>query len=214
VRSKYRAANSQICQQRKYFEGTYAARVRFTDKAVYGQSRDQVVQTFYAISPYVKDFDPDYSEMDCEYLPNGGWGAKESSLFNTSWETFQLEPWVAKNQSDRRGGALEGWHTLVLVVSGGKVEYYLDGMRTAAHGGRNYPRVPMSLNFNLWFIREGVSPDKNPRVWHEDIDWAFHAKDRILTPRQVEDEVAALRASGRAFVDTVPTLNLPCPCNF
>lgn len=205
---------AQLCQQRKYFEGTYAARVRFTDKAVYGPSRDQVVETFYAISPYVKDFDPDYSEADFEYLPNGGWGAKESALFNTSWETFQLEPWVARNQSDRRGGALDGWHTLVLVVSGGKVEYFLDGVRTASHGGKNYPRVPMSFNFNLWFIRDGVSADKNPRVWHEDVDWAFHAKDRVLTPQDVEAEVSALRAAGKTFVDTVPSLNLTCPCNF
>jgi hypothetical protein len=205
---------AQLCQQRKYFEGTYAARVRFTDKAAYGSSRDQIVQTFYAISPYVKDFDPEYSEMDFEYLPNGGWGARESTIFNTSWETFQLEPWVARNQSDRRAGPLEGWHTLVMVVSGGKVEYYLDGVRTASHGGKNYPRVPMSMNFNLWFIRDGVSPDKNPRAWHQEIDWAFHAKERVLTPQAVEAEVAALRSAGKGFLDTVPSLNLTCPCNF
>ena len=35
---------------------------------------DQVVQTFYTITPYLEPLDPDYSEMDYEYLPNGGWG--------------------------------------------------------------------------------------------------------------------------------------------
>src|SRR6185369_5092337 len=35
---------TQICHQRKYFEGTYAARVRFTDVALSGPAGDQIVQ--------------------------------------------------------------------------------------------------------------------------------------------------------------------------
>ena len=42
---------SQFCHQRKYFEGTYAARVRFTDAPVSGRNGDQLVQTFYMIAP-------------------------------------------------------------------------------------------------------------------------------------------------------------------
>src|SRR5215208_3753823 len=37
---------AQICHQRKYFEGTYAARVRFTDAPVSGPGGDQIVQSF------------------------------------------------------------------------------------------------------------------------------------------------------------------------
>ncbi|MFS8084114.1 MAG: glycoside hydrolase family 16 protein, partial [Acidobacteriota bacterium] len=65
---------SQICHQRKYLEGTYAARVRFVDLPTDGPSGDQLVESFYTISPLKAPWDPDYSELDFEYLPNGGWG--------------------------------------------------------------------------------------------------------------------------------------------
>ena len=65
---------AQFCHQRKYCEGTYAARVRFTDTAVAGPDGDQIVETFYHITPLKAPLDPDYSEQDFEYLPNGGWG--------------------------------------------------------------------------------------------------------------------------------------------
>src|SRR5438067_11606969 len=42
---------TQICHQRKYLEGTYAARVRFTDNAASGPGGDQIVESFYTISP-------------------------------------------------------------------------------------------------------------------------------------------------------------------
>jgi hypothetical protein len=207
---------AQLCQARKYFEGTYAARIRFSDKAAYGSSKDQLVMSFYTSSPYVKDFDPNYSELDFEYLPTGGWGANGAAMFNTSWETFQLEPWDARNQSGHVAGSLGGWHTLVMQVSGGKVNYYVDGKKFAEHGGKNYPRLAMSFNFNLWFIKDGISTDKNPRVWHEDIDWVLHVKDQVLTPAEVESQVAELQKSGTTLTDTVPAMNppLPCPCNF
>src|ERR1051325_4500459 len=69
-----KTTQTQICHQRKYFEGTYAARVRFTDVTLSGPSGDQIVQSFYTIAPLKAPMDPDYSELDFEYLPNGGWG--------------------------------------------------------------------------------------------------------------------------------------------
>jgi len=66
---------TQICHQRKYLEGTYAARVRFVDVPTDGPSGDQLVESFYTISPLKAPWDPDYSELDFEYLPNGGWGS-------------------------------------------------------------------------------------------------------------------------------------------
>ena len=42
---------AQFCHQRKYLEGTYAARVRFSDAPISGPDGDQIVQTFYNIAP-------------------------------------------------------------------------------------------------------------------------------------------------------------------
>src|SRR5256885_267987 len=71
---------TQICHQRKYLEGTYAARVRFVDVPKDGPIGDQLVESFYTISPLKAPMDPDYSELDFEYLPNGGWGRGGAAL--------------------------------------------------------------------------------------------------------------------------------------
>ncbi len=75
---------TQICHQRKYLEGTYAARVRFVDVPTDGPSGDQLVESFYTISPLKAPMDPDYSELDFEYLPNGGWGIAGPTLYTNS----------------------------------------------------------------------------------------------------------------------------------
>lgn len=204
---------AQFCHQRKFFEGTYAARIRFADKAASGPSGDVVVQSFYLISPLEKDLSPKYSELDFEYLPNGGWGATGPALFNTSWETVQMEPWKALNDHHITAGKQGGWHVLVLQVAAGEVKYYLDGKLTARHSGKHYPKVPMSLNFNLWFTREGVAKDEAMRTWHEDIDWVFHAQNKVLTPAEVEAAVAGYRKAGTARLDTVPQQQPPLPCD-
>src|SRR5215218_3851205 len=98
------AANTtqaQICHQRKYREGTYAARVRFSDAPISGPDGDQLVQSFYTISPLKAPMDLDYSELDFEYLPNGGWGIDGTTLYGTTWETFYPEPnWKKDNIFD------------------------------------------------------------------------------------------------------------------
>jgi hypothetical protein len=100
---------SQICHQRKYLEGTYAARVRFVDLPTEGPGGDQLVESFYAISPLKAPMDPDYSELDFEYLPNGGWGKSGPTLFVTSWKTFSPEPnWKQVNVSNNGSGSQAG----------------------------------------------------------------------------------------------------------
>jgi hypothetical protein len=209
-------SQTQVCHQRKYLEGTYATRVRFRDASTRGPDGDQVVETFYAISPPGAPLDPDYSELDWEYLPNGGWGVRPSVLFVTTWETFQLDPWIAVNDHTPAVGSLDGWHTLVMQVAKGTVRYYLDGARLASHGGKYYPEVPMSINYNLWFVSDGLAAPGESRRYDEDVDWVFHRAGAVLSPAQVRAAVAKLRRTNVAFVDTVPAATPPLvsPCNF
>jgi len=208
---------AQICHQRKYFEGTYAARVRFTDAPVSGPGGDQIVQSFYTISPLKAPMDLDYSELDWEYLPNGGWGIDGPTLYSTTWETFSPEPnWKKDNMFKTTNGSQAGWHTLVTQVFDKNVRYFVDGKLFAEHGGNYYPEDTMSINFNLWFIRDGMTKANERREYQEDIDWVFHQAGTALTPEQVEAAVAAMRRKSVKFKDTVPAKvpALESPCNF
>jgi hypothetical protein len=208
---------SQICHQRKYLEGTYAARVRFVDLPTDGPSGDQLVESFYTISPLKAPWDPDYSELDFEYLPNGGWGSVGPTLYTTSWRTFSPEPnWKKDNVFNMSSGSIAGWHTLVTQVSGGKVNYFIDGRPLAEHGGQYYPRSLMSINFNLWFIKDATVKSSVVRHYQEDIDWVFHEARKILTPEEVEAKVAGLRRRSVKFQDTVsaPVPALISPCDY
>lgn len=200
----------QLCHERKYREGTYAARVRFTD----GPGPDEIVQTFYMISPLREPNAPEYSEIDFEYLPQGGWGRKGPILFSTTWETFQPEPnWKANNIHESKVRSYDGWHTLVVQVSNGEVRYFVDGTPFATHSGDFYPESLMSINFNLWFTRHGLKDAGERRIYRQEIDWVYHAANEVLSPADVENAVAKLRTSGVKFRDTVPDAHLESPCD-
>ena len=155
---------TQICHGRKYLQGTYAARVHFSNEPASGPDGDQVVETFYTITPYEEPLKPEYSEMDFEYLPNGGWGLPPMTFAFTTWETVQIEPWNADNKSDQRFENTEGWHTLVVQAMDGTVRYFVDGKQVAVHTGNYYPDAPMSINFNLWFINDGLNGSSEARL--------------------------------------------------
>lgn len=211
---------AQLCHARKSLAGTYAARVRFADEPVSGADGDPVIQTFYAVSPLRFDYDPLFSEMDWEYLANGGWGSDKTRLYGITWQTVKLEPWEAHNAPHEEFGPLGGvWRTLVMQVdaAAGRTRWYLDGRPIAEHGGRNHPVAPMAISFNLWFSSGGLLPaSAAPRVWRQQVDWVFHARHTLLSPAQVEAEVQALRRAGVARQDTVPPAQPPLasPCNF
>ena len=207
---------TQICHQRKYYEGTYASRIFFTNEPVTGRDGDNIVQTFYLISTPELEEKPDYSEMDYEYLPNGGWGFSDSTFFATSWETYRLEPWFADNESGIKQDDLAGWHMLVIQVGNDEINYYVDGKHFATHDKYFYPEVPLSINFNLWFIDGGLIRSSGLREYTEQIDWVFHARDVILSPDEVLEQVEALREEDISFVDSVPAWNpeLESLCDF
>lgn len=210
-------SQAQICHARKYLEGTYAARIRFSDEPVSGDDGDVVVQTFYAVSHLKHDFDPEFSEVDWEYLPNGGWGDTATRLYGITWQTVRIEPWQAHNQAHQEKRSVAGWHTLVLQIKDGKTRHYLDGVMLAEHGGRNYPVVPMSINFNLWFSPGGILPvSTTARVYEQDVDWVFHAKDQLLTPAQVDAQVSAFRALNKTYIEEIAPSAPPLPstCDF
>lgn len=206
---------AQVCQQRKFREGTWATRIRFADRPAAGPGGDQVVHAFYGISPLAAPLDPDFSELDWEYLPNGGWGRAGPTLWTTTWETARLDPWLADNVTLPTSGALAGWHTLVIQVRKGSVTYHLDGARRVVHGGRFYPEAPMSLNYNAWFVDGGLLAAGPVRSYVQDVDWAFQAAGAALRPQQVVARVAAFRKTGVRFRDTVPSPRPPLasPCN-
>ena len=182
----------QLCHARKYLNGTYAARVRF-------------------------DYDPDYSELDWEYLPYGGWDETKPRLYGVSWHTVRLDPWDAYNQAHQEFGFLKGWHVLMTQVADGQVRWFLDGRELVKHGGRNHPVVPMAISFSNWFIRQGpFASGANgtvARQYQQDVDWVFHAKDVVMSTAQVLEQVQGLRAHGNARVDTVPASGLESRCD-
>jgi hypothetical protein len=206
---------SQICHARKYLEGTYAARVRFSDTPATGPDGDILVQSFYAVSPLKHDFDPEFSEVDWEYLPNGGWGDKQTRLYGVTWQTVRIDPWLAFNQTHQVIRPLGGWHTLILQVAKGRTRHILDGVLLGEHGGRNYPAVPMSINFNLWFVPDGQLPGvSSQRTYEQDVDWVLHTKDKVLSPTQVDAMVKKMRRNKITALDTVapasPMLDSNC----
>lgn len=214
-------AQAQVCQQRKFFRGTYAARVKFSDRPVSGADGDPVIQSFYAVAPLKHDFDPEFSEVDWEYLPNGGWGSGQTRLYGLSWQTVRLDPWLSFNSSREAPGPLaedaaqDGWHVLSMQVDAQSVRMYVDGRLHAVHQGRNVPVVPMGINFNLWFSPSGLLPEGPvPRQWQQHVDWVLHVKDQQWDTAQVMAQVKAWQASGRHHVDTVEPSGLPTDCSF
>src|SRR4029453_17086088 len=113
---------------KKYIEVTSAPLFLFSDAPVLGPGGDQIVESFYTIAPLKAPMDLDYSELDFEYLPNGGWGIAGPTLYATPWETFSPEPnWKKDNVFKTTNGTQAGWHTLIIQVVDKKVRYFVDG---------------------------------------------------------------------------------------
>lgn len=194
-----------LTRSTKFRNGTYAARVKFSDAPASGPDGDRVVQTFFTINDLKAPMADDYAEYDFEYLPNGGWGEPGNILYTTSWETYDPDPWQAVNQHTERRESFAGWHDLVLTIDDRAITYYIDGRHFGTHDAAYLPERPMSINFNHWLIDLAGQPATQPRSYHQQVDYVLHVKDQVLTPAQATQRVAAYRAAGTAFEDTVPT---------
>ncbi|GGX70071.1 cellulose binding domain-containing protein [Streptomyces fructofermentans] len=188
----------------KFKNGTYAARVKFSDAPRFGPDGDRLVQTFFTINDLKAPMADDYAEYDFEYLPNGGWGEPSNILYTTSWETYNPDPWQAVNQHTESRQSHSGWHDLVLTIDNSSIKYYLDGQLFGTHDAAYLPERPMSINFNQWLIDLAGQTSTTPRAYDQQVDYVLHVKDQVLTPAQVAAKVGAYRSAGTTFVDTVP----------
>lgn len=189
---------------RKFRNGTYAARVKFNDTPATGPDGDHVNQTFFAFTPLAHDMDPDYGELDFEYLPNGGWGETGNIMYTTSWETYQNDPWNAVNTHTESRQSYDGWHDLIVTVDNTNIKYYIDGQLFGTHGEPYLPETPMFIDFNHWLIDLAGQTGSTPRSYDQKVDYVYFAKDQVLSPAQVQAQVAAYRAAHVTQVDTVP----------
>ncbi len=175
-----------------FLDGTYAARIHFTDTPVSGRNGDSVNESFYMISP-----DQDrYSELDNEYQPNGGWGAPGPRFGTTSWHSAVDGDRVTR-QTMR---SLSGWHTLVVTAVHGVATYSVDGVRLFSSDGRYFPRENMSVNFNTWFVD---LPFRGERAWDMQVNWFYYNATAAQSLAQVDKAVDALYGSGTDYVNTV-----------
>ncbi len=191
-------SQAEIHHRKTYLEGTYAARIYFTDSPVNSSpDGDQINQTFFTISPLAFDLDPDYSETDfAEYLPNGGWGQKGPTFWMTTWETYRPHPWLQDSQSDFISGSFEGWHIVSATVKNGQVKYYIDGNLQATHGGKYYPEQAMYLSFNLWFIEGGLLNNSSERTYEQRVDWVYYTDAAIEKHSEIPGLIELIRNGG------------------
>jgi len=189
--------------EKRYLDGTYASRIKFTDAPVSGADGDHVNETFFTISPLNGDLDPTYSELDfSEYLPNGGWGETGPINYQTSWYTYRNDPWYADNVHSEQRRSFDGWHDLVIQVANGHIVYFIDGVQVGDHSGKVYPRQTMTINWNLWFI-DTAAHTGGLSTYQQQVDWVLFAKNQVLSPSQATAQAAAYRSAGNTFTDTV-----------
>ncbi|MFE9440483.1 cellulose binding domain-containing protein [Streptomyces sp. NPDC006602] len=180
-----------------FFTGTLVARVYLSDEPASGSDGDHISESFFTISP---DHDsPKYSELDYEYMPNGGWGRYGPRLDTTSWRSSVEGDRVTSSRTTKLGG----WHTMVITAVDGKATYSVDGDKLFTSDSRYFPREPMSVNFSTWFIDlpfKGAS-----RTWDMKVDWLYYQAGKSVSAKTARKAVAGFTADGTQYLDTLPS---------
>ncbi|MFE4264760.1 cellulose binding domain-containing protein [Streptomyces sp. NPDC056883] len=179
--------------KQKFRTGTFAARIHFSDKPTSGKNGDHVNQTFFTIGGSGSK----YSELDYEYMPNGGWGAPGPKLDTTSWHDADKNDRVT-SKSEK---SLEGWHTVLVTVTDDAVTYQVDGRKLFTNNKKYAPRADMSVHFNTWFVD---LPFKGDRAWDMQIDWVYYNAAGGQSTQEVEAAVKGFSDGGLRYFDTVP----------
>jgi len=189
-----------------FHEGTYCARMRFVDPPPgAGQPSVQAFTTYKGLL-----CDLNYSECDVEYTPLDPWSTRCGTLpalHLQTWEQYCDDPYVLDMTPATPSplcGSLAGWHTCTLVISGGTVRYYIDGLRRASHSGEYYPESTMRILLLHWFhqqLNPGVSADLTMEV-----DWIYHAQNTVLSTSQVQSIVSQFRSAGVTRLNTLITI--------
>jgi hypothetical protein len=178
------------------FTGTLAARVYLTDKPTSGSDGDHISESFFTISP--DHTSKKYSELDYEYMPNGGWGRLGPRLDTTSWRNSELGDRVTDSHTMKLGG----WHTMVITSVDGVTTYSVDGQKLFTNGSRYSPRERMGVNFSTWFIDlpfKGAS-----RTWDMRVDWLYYQAGKAVSAQGVQKAVSGFTSDGTHYVDTLP----------
>ena len=195
-----------------YKNGTWAARMFFTDTPSTGPDGDTVIETFFGLTDYIEGAEP-YSEIDFEYLANGGWwtGSGTPAMWMTTYRIVDFSDPTSRGHTVRTG-SLAGWRTLVAQVMDGYVSFYIDGVFQEGFSGAVAPDHPMYLMFQIWFSNDCFDPACNTRgylntstyrEYYEDIDWVYFERDNIVSPALVNQAVANLRAAGTTYVQSL-----------
>ncbi|MGA5142620.1 cellulose binding domain-containing protein [Streptomyces azureus] len=176
----------------QFRDGTYAARIHFSDDPAKGEGGDHVNQTFYTIG----GSGTKYSELDNEYMPNGGWGRPGPKLDTVSWYHHESNDRVYKTTNK----SLDGWHTMMITVEDDVVTYRMDGEKLFSSDGKYAPRSGMSVNFNHWFVD---LPFKGDRAWDLKVDWLYYNANGSLSVKEVRSAVEDFTGEGMNYFDTV-----------
>ncbi len=213
--TNHELAAAEIHSKTKYFEGTYAAMIKFDDGDPSWMDRN--VQTFFGINSwkYLRCCNL-YSELDFEYLPYHTWSGYnfQSTLNPTSWaeacsDTPQDNP-KATFQYDTLLGDV--WHMLIIDANdGNSVKYYLDdlpvgpGQNKVTHLNSSlsvYPKTQISIRFENWV--NSIDPLNNdPKSWKMAVDWIYHVKGLSMSRQEIMDRVQSLRTTVGSYKDNI-----------
>jgi Tol biopolymer transport system component len=205
--------NAEIGQENnRFYEGTYGARVFLTDSPKLWQ--DQTVQGVFTINGLPHN-DPNYGECDFEYLAYDRWWGVgiTPAMYFTTWEVVPDPlPWDSTyKRTDWLQRSLAGWHTLLIQIGNGTVNYLIDGILYASHGGDYYPEQPMRIYFEHCFNKylNYLNSSSVERTYIMDVDWLYHAKNAILTTPEVQSLVDNYMSRGLVRLDTMPLSTSP-----
>jgi hypothetical protein len=179
-----------------FFTGTLVARVYFGDDPTSGKDGDHIAESLFTISP--DHTSSKYSELDYEYMPNGGWGSLGPRLDTTSWRDSTRNDRVTSSHTLK----LSGWHTLAITAVKGRTTYSVDGETLFTSGSRHFPRERMTINMSTWFIDlpfKGAS-----RTWDMRVDWLYYASGTTVPAKTAETAATGFASAGVRYVNTLP----------